>query len=164
MWPRVQAHFNVHSHQKAPRWHGQRLPQTQAGFWGALFKEVRPPSEKENCKNTFNSIKGPKFRFKSKFSDSPGDLAKQGVTVSTAITTATVDSGACDSIAPPSVFPKTATTQGKETGRVYGACGGEAVRNLGCKQVAYMTEENEIKTAEFQIGDKITKPLLAVSQ
>ena len=134
------------------------------GFCRALYPEVSPPSNDENDQNTINSIKGPKFRNKFEFSKLPGELTKGGALVHSAVTTVTVDSGACDNIGPPKAFPNTQIEQTDESGRVYGACGGEAVTNVGCKQVTYQTSENRVKTAEFQIGDKITKPLLSVSK
>ena len=46
-----------------------------------------------------------------------------------------------------------------DSGHEYGACGGEPVRNIGKKVVSY---QKHVKI-EFQIGDKITRCLLAVS-
>ena len=47
----------------------------------------------------------------------------------------TVDSGACDSIAPPSAFKDTPMQRHHEVGQKYGACGGETVTNIGVKNV-----------------------------
>ncbi len=46
---------------------------------------------------------------------------------------------------------------------MYGACGGEAVTNIGSKLVQYNTENHKIRNIEFEIGDNIAKPLIAVS-
>ena len=46
----------------------------------------------------------------------------------------TVDSGACDSMAPPSMFKNTPTIKHKEFGNTYKACGGEQVTNIGLKK------------------------------
>ena len=56
-------------------------------------------------------------------------------------TTVTVDSGACVSIAPPHAFPNTVLhSKNAAYGKIYGACGGEAVRNVGEKRVEYDTK------------------------
>ena len=80
------------------------------------------------------------------------------------ITPVTVDSGACDSIVPPSMFKNTKTCSHSEVGRTYGACGGEAVTNLGVKNVSCLLGNGSVKPLKFQVGDKITRGLLAVSQ
>ena len=74
----------------------------------------------------------------------------------------TVDSGACDSIAPPSAFKSTPIEKHSEVGQKYGACGGETVTNIGVKNVTLKTHNKNIKIP-FQIGDTITRCLLAVS-
>ena len=80
------------------------------------------------------------------------------------ITRATVDSGACTTIAPPSSFPNTPSFWTPKVGRVYGACGGEVVKNIGTKTVNYETENHMNYSIDFEVGDKITKPLIAVSE
>ena len=80
------------------------------------------------------------------------------------ITPVTVDSGACDSIVPPSMFKNTKTHHHSEVGRTYGACGGETVTNLGVKNVNCLLGNGSVKPLKFQVGDRITRGLLAVSQ
>ena len=50
-----------------------------------------------------------------------------------------------------------------KVGKVYGACGGEAVKNIGTKTVEYQTDTFMNRKLDFEIGDRITKPLIAVS-
>ena len=76
----------------------------------------------------------------------------------------TVDSGACDSIAPPETFKNTPITRTSDYGKSYGACGGEDVTNLGTKFVKALIQNGNILDIPFQVGDKITRPLTAVSQ
>ena len=76
----------------------------------------------------------------------------------------TVDSGACDSIVPPHLFPNTKTQKHNEVGRTYGACGGETVTNVGLKKVNCVLGDGTVKSLDFQVGDKVTRGLLAVSQ
>ena len=80
------------------------------------------------------------------------------------ITPMTVDSRACDSIVPPHLFPNTKTHKHDEVGRPYGACGGEAVTNIGCKAVDCLLEDGTVKSLKFQVGGKVTRGLLALSQ
>ena len=70
--------------------------------------------------------------------------------ISGAITRATVDSGACTTIAPPSAFPNTPMHATPKVGKVYGACGGEAVTNIGSKLVQYQTENHKTRNIEFE--------------
>ena len=62
------------------------------------------------------------------------------------------------------------TCHGKHSddGRKYAACGGETVTNLGLKAVKCLlpsdSNDNIIKTINFQVGDLVTRGLLAVSQ
>ena len=79
------------------------------------------------------------------------------------ITRATIDSGACTTIAPPHAFPHAHIHWTPKVGKTYGACGGEAVKNIGTKTVRCKTETNKHIDIDFEIGDKITKPLIAVS-
>ena len=67
-------------------------------------------------------------------------------------------------MAHPSSFPNTSAVKTDEYGKVYGACGGEFVTNLGCKTVKCLTRNGKTFDAKFQVGNKITKNLLAVSQ
>ena len=76
----------------------------------------------------------------------------------------TVDSGACDSIVPPSMFRNTPTRRHEEFGRTYAACGGETVNNIGIKDLKCLLDNGDIKNIPFQVGDKVTRGLLAVSQ
>ena len=72
----------------------------------------------------------------------------------------TVDSGACDAVCPPHSFSHThLNTHNKEFGKPYGACGGETVRNIGSKAVKCLTNGG-VSDYVFQVGDKLTKPLL----
>ena len=76
----------------------------------------------------------------------------------------TIDSGACDSIAHPAAFAKTPIKQTPESGKHYGACGGETVTNMGEKTVQCVTRSGKIIKSKFQVGNKITKNLMVVSQ
>ena len=76
----------------------------------------------------------------------------------------TIDSGACDAVCPPHSFSNTSlNVHNKEFGKPYGACGGETVRNIGSKAVTCLTNGG-VSDYVFQVGDKLTKPLLAVSK
>ena len=46
----------------------------------------------------------------------------------------------------------------------YGACGGETVLNVGSKTPNLTTSKGPDHSYTFQVGDKITKTLLAVSK
>ena len=77
----------------------------------------------------------------------------------------TIDSGACDAVCPSNTFENTTIgTSNKEYGNSYGACGGETVKNIGCKRVKCITGSGSIQHYDFQVCDKLTKPLLAVSK
>ena len=65
---------------------------------------------------------------------------------------------------PPPMFPNTKIDKHNEVGRTYGACGGETVTNLGLKNVKCLLSDGTTKQLKFQVGDKITRGLLAVSQ
>ena len=60
--------------------------------------------------------------------------------------TAAIDSGACDSIAHPRSFPHTDLYHTNETGTQYGACGGNAVTNMGSKNVRFVSENGQYFT------------------
>ena len=62
------------------------------------------------------------------------------------------------------MFKNTPTKKHKEFGSVYKACGGENVINIGMKSVKCITKEGDIRTLSFQVGDLVTRGLLAVSQ
>ena len=62
------------------------------------------------------------------------------------------------------MFPNTKINKHTEVGRTYGACGGETVTNLGLKNVKCLLSDGTTKQLKFQVGDKITRGLLAVSQ
>ena len=127
----------------------------------ALFRGVRP-AEQTHIYNLLNQIAGPIHKHGFKTSDRPTKTL--GYTTSNVVEYLTVDSGACDSIAHPSAFPHTNTIITNEYGKVYGACGGESVQNMGTKEVKCITRTGKIFTPKFQIGNKIIKNLLAVSQ
>ena len=76
----------------------------------------------------------------------------------------TVDSGACDAIVPPRAFSNTPTAKHAEYGCTYKACGGEVVTNIRQKTAKCKFNEGFDKLVEFQVGDNITKGLLAVSK
>ena len=76
----------------------------------------------------------------------------------------TIDSGACDSIAHPTAFANTPLHQTPESGKQYGACGGETVTNMGEKTVKCLTRTGKLIQSRFQVGNKITKNIMAVSQ
>ena len=88
----------------------------------------------------------------------------EGSVVSKNIEFLTIDSGACENIVPASCFPHTPLLRAADFGSHYGACGGETVTNIGEKKVTCLTTENEITQIEFQVGDKITRSLVAVSK
>ena len=88
----------------------------------------------------------------------------KGLVVSNKSQYVTVDSGACDSIIPPNMFNNTTTVRTHEFGKTYGACGGETVTNIGQKSVKCLVNNNNVKRIDFQVGDKITRGLCAVSK
>ena len=92
----------------------------------------------------------------------------KGLVASHEVQMITVDSGACDSIVPPIMFKNTPSKKHHEFGRTYAACGGETVTNLGIKNVNCLLQGENGKTInrdlKFQVGDKVTRGLLAVSQ
>ena len=88
-----------------------------------------------------------------------------GLAVSERPTTVTIDSGACEAVCPSQAFPHThICTDTIEYGKCYGACGGETVKNIGEKNVGFVSGSGTIHKYDFQVGDRITKPLLAVSK
>ena len=88
-----------------------------------------------------------------------------GLAVSKNPTVVTIDSGACEAVCPQQAFPYTHICSDTiEYGKCYGACGGETVRNMGQKDVGFVSGSGTIHKYDFQVGDKITKPLLAVSK
>ena len=90
--------------------------------------------------------------------------AGENCTVAAKPTEITVDSGACDAVCPPNAFENTPLNKNnREYGKSYGACGGETVFNIGSKELTCLTESG-ISKYTFQVGDKLTKPLLAVSK
>ena len=132
------------------------------GFSGALFHEVSPCDSKQNP--AINQIVGPKT-IKSKIIKIPnGKTGTHGLIGAPRPTRTAIDSGACDSIIPPTAFPNTVIDKSNDIGKIYGACGGEGVTNLGEKAVEFITKEGIISKITYQIGDKITRPLTAVSQ
>jgi len=66
------------------------------------------------------------------------------------------------------MFRNTPTLKHNEFGKTYAACGGETVTNLGIKSVKCILPgfENgfEHKSFAFQVGDLVTRGLLAVSK
>ena len=78
-----------------------------------------------------------------------------------------VDSGACDSIIPPSppthIFPNIAVVHTSETGK-YRAYGGEGVRNFETNRAQFVTKDGQLDKTTFQNGDTLTRPLYAASQ
>ena len=61
------------------------------------------------------------------------------------------------------MFKNTPLSKSSDQGRTYGACGREAVTNLGCQHVKCAMHDG-IHTSPFQVGDRITRGLLVVSQ
>ena len=109
----------------------------------------------KNSENSKNNI----FRFRARGHN------KNHVGTDPTPTVVTVDSGACDAVCPPHAFKNTPmNTNNHEFNKSYGACGGETVKNIGCKSVRFVSVTGEKHKYEFQIGDRITKPLLAVSK
>ena len=111
-----------------------------------------------------NEIVGPKYKKNIYIKSDIDEIKTMKLRVSQTPISTAIDSGACDSIIPPSVFTNTPIAQSKEMGRSYGACGGEEVVNLGTKKVKALTKEGKIIDIQYQVGDKITRPLTAVSQ
>ena len=79
--------------------------------------------------------------------------------------TATVDSGAADSVMPPQLLPHIAikSSAGSRSKKNYMSAGGERIPNLGEKVVAFVTAERQSKQVVFQIA-KVTKPLISVGK
>ena len=70
-----------------------------------------------------------------------------GIVASEEIVVATVDSGACDSMAPSRQLKMTKLVPGPDIGKCYGACGGETVTNLGVKSVDCLLKEAKTNVA-----------------
>ena len=79
--------------------------------------------------------------------------------------TATVDSGAADSMMQPQLLPHIAikSSAGSRSKKNYMSAGGERIPNLGEKVVAFVTAERQSKQVVFQIA-KVTKPLISVGK
>ena len=102
----------------------------RAGFLAALYQGVSPNANDIQLKTeTLNTIVGP--RFDGGFKASVKNPAPPGKYCSGAVEYLTVDSGACDSAAHPASFPHAKDIRSQEYGKLYGACGGEAVQNIG---------------------------------
>ena len=129
------------------------------GFLTALYNEVSPVYDDFS----FNTIVGPRFQAGYK-ANVKSLTPQQGQLASGEVEYLTVDSGACDSVSHPASFPNTHSEKTDEYGKVYGACGGEAVQNIGTKHPVLLTKEGKLVKHTFQIGNKITKHLLAVSK
>ena len=130
-------------------------------FSGALFREVSPGLETQQDNTVINQIHGDSGH-RIKDINIPEKLPK-GWGAGAGYETAAIDSGACDNIAHPSAFPNTKIEHNEQTGRKYGACGGNAVTNIGTKHVTFATEEHIVKSIKFHIGDEITHALVVVS-
>ena len=95
-----------------------------------------------------NQIAGPIHKNGFTTTDKPPKT--HGYNVSKVVEYLTVDSGACDSIAHHSAFPNTNTTVAHEYGKIYGACGGEAVQNMGTKEVHCVTNNGKYSNLSFK--------------
>ena len=78
---------------------------------------------------------------------------------------AVVDSGAAESVAPPSLAPWAPMEEspGSRRGQHYLSASGERLPNLGQKTLDVVTEDGMAATTKFQIAD-VTRPLCAVSK
>ena len=78
---------------------------------------------------------------------------------------ATVDSGASNSVAPPALFPhvKLEESDGSKRGQHYVAANGSHIQNEGKKCVVFRTNENVSRRITFQCA-KVTKPLISVDK
>ena len=77
----------------------------------------------------------------------------------------TIDSGAVESVAPPSFAPAygVRSSAGSRAGTRYRGAGGNSIPNLGEKKIGVTTEEGQKAAMTFQIA-QVTKPLVAVSK
>ena len=92
----------------------------------------------KNSENSKNNI----FRFRARGHN------KNHVGADPTPTVVTVDSGACDAVCPPHAFKNTPmNTNNHEFNKSYGACGGEAVKNIGCKSVGFVSVTGEKNTS-----------------
>ena len=65
-----------------------------------------------------------------------------------------VDSGACAAVLRPNAFENTKLIKGGMTGVKYKACGGEAVHNLGQRQVISADSNGHVLEHDFQVTEK----------
>ena len=65
-------------------------------------------------------------------------------------------------LVPHHMLNNTAAVRTREFGKTYGACGGETVTNIGQKTIECLVND-EVRSVDFQVGDKITRGLCAVS-
>ena len=76
-----------------------------------------------------------------------------------------IDSGACESVAPPGEFPdyEIAESQGQRDGIAYVSASGKDIPNEGQKVIPARTEDKTSCIFTFQMA-KVTRPILAVSR
>ena len=73
------------------------------------------------------------------------------------------DSGACAHVAPANVFALAIDpTEKSKAGHNYFGAGGDPLKNLGSQRVSARDASGQLLTLEFDIVDKVTKPLASV--
>ena len=76
----------------------------------------------------------------------------------------TIDSGAAESVMPKLQCQDYPILPGEWTGAQYGTADGGIITNLGERTLVMDLQEGSTKGMLFQVGDKVTKPLGAVSR
>ena len=76
----------------------------------------------------------------------------------------TIDSGAAESMMPKHLCQDYPMTPGAWTGSLYGTADGGTITNLGERLLVMDLQEGQTRGMQFQVGDKCTKPLGAVSR
>ena len=76
----------------------------------------------------------------------------------------TVDSGAAESVAPEDLAGDYPLEQTPLTGTIYSAVDGGEIRNLGQRKLLLGLADGSMRGFQFQVTDKVTKPLGSVSR
>ena len=76
----------------------------------------------------------------------------------------TIDSGAAESVMPKTQCQDYPILQGEWTGAQYGTADGGVITNLGERTLVMDLQSGMTRGMLFQVGDKVTKPLGAVSR
>ena len=76
-----------------------------------------------------------------------------------------IDSGAAESVAPPSMLPWVAVkeSEGSKRGQTYMSASGDRLPNLGEKAFKFVTETGRVAAATYQVAD-VTRALCSVSR